>query len=113
MIGLIAVPSILFFPLMQITENFDLARLVFSFLSFAILYEFLDSTFILKKAAESMLEMDNELSRNNEIHEDYLLNVFSQYAHLKRIVHSTPDAIYEKYRPILNKGWESRLKEFY
>ena len=107
----ILIPSALFFPLLKITQNYDFARLIFSFLSFAILYEFLEATLLMKKASESMLEIDNEISRNNMINEENLLNTFSQYVYLKRIVPSPPEKIYDKYKDILNKGWYERTRE--
>jgi len=104
----ISMAFLLFFPFVKISPNYDFIRLIFTFLSFAIMYEFLESTLLLKKASDSMLEMDNDLSRNNVLNEHILLNTFSRYVHLKRIVPSPPDNLHVKYQDILNKGWSER-----
>lgn len=104
-LALIIIPTLFFIPLVNSSQNFDLARLIFSFLSFAILYEFLESTIRLKNASKAMLEIDNEISRNETLNEENLLNIFSQYVHLTRTVPSIPNKLYEKYRNMLNKGW--------
>ena len=95
-LALIIIPTLFFIPLVNSSQNFDLARLIFSFLSFAILYEFLESTIRLKNASKAMLEIDNEISRNETLNEENLLNIFSQYVHLTRTVPSIPNKLYEK-----------------
>jgi len=101
---------IIYLPFISFSQNFDFARLILSFLSFVILYEFLESTLIMKKGAESMLEIDNEISRNKVLDENKLLSIFSQYINIKNNVPSPPEKIYLKYRDILNNGWQEREK---
>ena len=105
----ILISAFVLLPLVKGILFYDIIKLIFTFLSFTILYEFLESTVKLKDASSSMLEIDNELSRNTTtLSEENLLNIFAHYVHIKKNIPTPSEKIYTQHRDLLNKGWNER-----
>jgi hypothetical protein len=85
-----------------------LPRLAFAFLSFTIIYEFLETTIAFYNASTVMHKIDTELSCKNNFSTPHLLKIFSQYCYYKAVTPTIREAIYLKNRQWLNKEWGDR-----
>lgn len=107
---LVVLVSLFILPIVKTDPDFSLPRLGFTFLSFTILYEFLEATLNYRNASRKMLEIDNELSRISSLSDEILLTIFNQYNQAKSATSNIPKAIYSKNKDRLNDGWNKRVR---
>ena len=107
---LVVLVSLFIFPFIKTDPNFSLPRLGFTFLSFTILYEFLEATLNYRNASRKMLNIDNELSRTSSLSDEILLTIFNQYNQAKLATSNIPNTIYLKNKDKLNDGWNKRIR---
>jgi len=106
--ALIAISILIFIPYLQVNPDLSLFRLVYTLLSFGLLYEFLTSTLRYRATTEEMKNIDNYLTQAPEAIESVLLEAFTRYNGAKMLTPNIPNDIYEKRNDSLNEGWKSR-----
>lgn len=91
-------------------SNSDLlpVRLVYSLLSFGLLYEFLTTTLRYRATTEDMKNLDNYLAQAPAAKESVLLEAFARYSEAKALTPNIPNGIWKKHRDYLKKGWRSK-----
>lgn len=107
---LVVLVSLFIVPFIKTDLDFSLPRLGFTFLSFTILYEFLEATLNYRNASRKMLEIDNELSRTTSLSDEILLTIFNRYNQAKSAASTIPNVIYSKNKDRLNDGWNKRVQ---
>ena len=95
-------------PLIKTDPTYILPRFAFSFLTFTIVYEFLETTIAFNKASVVMKELDNELSCEDNISNSHLLELFSRYCYYLAITPTIRYNLYKKNQKWLNQEWDVR-----
>lgn len=106
--ALIAISILLFIPHFQVNSDLSSLRLVYTLLSFGLLYEFLTSTLRYRATKEEMKNIDIYLTQAPEAIESVLLEAFTRYSEAKILTPNIPNGIYEEHDDSLNEGWKSR-----
>ncbi len=108
---ILIVTTLFSLPLINIDPEYTVPRLAFTFLSFSLIYEFLEKTLKSYSSSKIMLEIDNELSREKQnITEEHLLKIFNQYCDIKEAAPNIPNFVYNSNKGKLNRGWDSRIQ---
>ena len=108
---ILIVTTLFALPLINIDPEYTVPRLAFTFLSFSLIYEFLEKALTSYSSSKIMLEIDNELSREKQdITEEHLLKIFNQYCDIKEAAPNIPNFVYNSNKGKLNRGWDSRLE---
>lgn len=98
-------------PFVNFDSDYLIPRLAFTVLSFSILYEIIENTIKLYNSSHQMLEIDNEISRSNEISENKIIDLYNSYISVIESTPDIPDFLYNRNKEKLNKGWEMRNSE--
>ncbi len=114
MLGFVALSLLLALPLLDKEPADTILRLSFSLFSFAVVYETIDTAISFKRAAEAMLEIDNEaVQLSKDATAEATLALFSKYHYWKSSCGSVPETIYSRMKNGLNHAWGSVAKKLY
>lgn len=107
---IISIFSLLYLiPQVKNGMDYSVIRVVFVFLSFTIIYDFIEKIIQYYESSKIMLEIDNEIQRkpSNEVN---IIDIFDKYIKTKEKTSSIPSIIYSLNNTRLNEGWEMRVK---
>lgn len=109
-ISIVCIAAIAMIPSFKLDQDYTVLRLVFTVMSFGIIYEFIEAMLKYKNSSIKMKEIDQKISRLrlSSIDTQELLNIFSNYHHVKSITPSIPKSIYKAHNKMLNNAWEER-----
>lgn len=102
------IPILFFIPYIKIDPELSFPRLIFTLLSFSLIYEFFESTLKYKETLRVMKSIDSFLSSENKQNTCSITDLFSRYNEAKLITPNIPNSIYKKYQSRLNEGWHGR-----
>ncbi|PSU24681.1 hypothetical protein CTM97_19315 [Photobacterium phosphoreum] len=109
-IFLIFIVLVTVIPNIKLDTDYTIIRLIFTVMSFGIIYEFIEATLKYQNSSKVMKDLDQKISSVSEINEQEILSIFSTYLLIISTTPHIPKAIYIKYQDLLNAGWASRLK---
>ena len=114
LVAVVIVCLIFALPLLDKGSSDTILRLAFSLFSFAVIYEFLDSSLNFKRSADAMLEIDNEACKMiNNLSPESLVSLFAKYHFWKSTCGSVPKEIYDRLQSGLNMAWDKVSNEKY
>lgn len=102
------IPILFFIPYIKIDPELSFPRLIFTLLSFSLIYEFLEATLKYKETSRVMKSIDSSLSSEKKQSTYFITDLFSRYNEAKLITPNIPDSVYKKYKSRLNEGWNGR-----
>ncbi|WP_379865036.1 hypothetical protein [Marinobacter sp. M5B] len=106
--ALIMLSILLFIPYVKGNSDLLPMRLVYSLLSFGLLYEFLTSTLRYRATTEDMKNIDSYLAQAPAAKESVLLEAFTRYSEAKVLTPNIPNGVWEKHKDYLKEGWRSK-----
>ncbi len=109
MVAVISILALVLIPSIELDQDYTLIRLIFTVLSFGVVYEFVETMFKFKTSSKQMTELDHKISRLNTIDEKELLNIFSSYHNVISTTSPIPSDIYESNKNMLNATWRERI----
>ncbi|MDD5359697.1 MAG: hypothetical protein PHI02_05470 [Sulfurovaceae bacterium] len=104
------IPLVYLAPLIKLDSDLSIPRLVFSLLSFTLIYEFIENTYNYKKTSQAMKNIDSYLYQNSSLNDNVITEIFSRYNEAKLITPNIPNSIYKKYETRINESWNERAK---
>jgi len=107
-VGMVLVSVLVLIPSLKLDSDFTVLRLLFTVISFGIVYEFIETMVKYKTSSREMEEIDQKISRLDSIKLQELLNIFSKYHLVKVNTPSIPKKIYDKNSEMLNQAWAAR-----
>lgn len=107
-IGLVVIAVLALIPSLKLDQDFTVLRLLFTVMSFSIIYEFIESTHKYKTASNDMADIDHKISRLDSIESQELLNIFSKYQLVKANTPPISGSVYDKNEKMLNQSWLTR-----
>lgn len=107
--GLVVIAALTLIPNLKLDQDFTVLRLLFTVMSFSIIYEFIEAMLKYKNSSDEMAVIDQKISRLDSIESQELLNIFSKYHLIKANTPSISKAVYEKNMEMLNQSWRTRV----
>lgn len=104
------IPIVYLAPLIKFDSDFSLPRLVFTLLTFTLIYEFIENTYNYKQTSKVMKNIDSYLFQTKSINDNSITEIFSRYNEAKLITPNIPSSIYKKYANRINESWNERAK---
>lgn len=109
MVAVISILALVLIPNVKLDQDYTLIRLVFTVLSFGVVYEFVETMFKFQTSSKQMTELDHKISRLNTIEEQELLNIFSSYHNVISTTSPIPSNVYASNKNMLNATWRERI----
>lgn len=109
--GLVAIAALTLIPSLALDQDFTVLRLLFTVMSFSVIYEFIETTLRYKSSSEEMGVIDHKISRLDSFDSQELLDIFSKYHLIKSNTPPISKAIYEKNKEMLNHSWNTRASQ--
>lgn len=106
---IISLLAIVLIPSIKLDQDYTVIRLVFTVMSFGIVYEVIETMFKFKKSSKQMNELDHKISRLNNLDKHELLNIFSSYHFVISTTDPIPNSIYTSNKDMLNSTWQERI----
>lgn len=106
---IISLLAIVLIPNIKLDQDYTVIRLIFTVMSFGIVYEVIETMFKFKNSSKQMNELDHKISRLNNLDEHELLNIFSSYHFVISTTDPIPKSIYTSHKDMLNSTWQERI----
>jgi len=107
-VGMVLISVLVLLPSLKLDSDFTILRLLFTVISFGIVYEFIEAMMKYKMSSREMEEIDQKISRLDSIQLQELLNIFSKYHLIKVNTPPIPKKIYNENSEMLNQAWAIR-----